>query len=57
MKTRDEMTYEFMLALATNIPTDYLKWAERNPEDLEQISEAITLMAYQLTRAYLSTLE
>jgi len=57
MKTRDEMAYEFMLALATNIPPDYLKWADNYPEDLEAIGEAITLMAYELTRAYLNTLE
>jgi hypothetical protein len=57
MKTRDEMAYEFMLALATNIPPDYLKWADSDPEDLEPIGEAITLMAYQLTRSYLDTLE
>jgi hypothetical protein len=57
MKTRDEMSYDFMLALSTNIPPDYLKWADNHPEDLELISDAISLMAYELTRQYLATLE
>jgi hypothetical protein len=57
MKTRDEMAYDFMLALATNIPPDYLKWADIHPEDLELISDAISLMAHELTRQYLATLE
>jgi hypothetical protein len=56
MKTRDELVLDFMLALATNIPTDYLSWAENDPEDLEPIANAIIYMANELTRQYLDTL-
>jgi hypothetical protein len=56
MKTFSEIRYDFMLALATNIPPDYLKWADNHPEDLEPIADAVVYMANELTRQYLDTL-
>jgi hypothetical protein len=56
MKTFSEIRYDFMLALATNIPPDYLKWADNHPEDLEFIADAVVYMANELTRQYLDTL-
>jgi hypothetical protein len=56
MKTRDEIVYDFMLALASNLPNEYLKYIEKYPEDADMDAEGILQMAHALTRKYLESL-
>jgi hypothetical protein len=56
MKTAQEMTYEFMLALSTNMPVDYFKYLDQHPEDAETDADAVLSMAQALTHKYLESL-
>ncbi len=56
MKTRDEIVYDFMLALASNLPNEYLKFIEKYPEDADIDANNIFMMAHALTRRYLESL-
>jgi hypothetical protein len=59
MKTRDEMVYDFMLALASVIKPEDLELAIGEQEDLEEldgVAVAIVNMAHALTRQYLRSL-
>jgi hypothetical protein len=56
MKTRDEMTYEFMLALASTISEDDIQQSESEPEVADYCAECVLGMAQALTRKYLESL-
>jgi hypothetical protein len=56
MKTAQEITYDFMLALASNMPHDYLGYIEKYPEDADEEAEKLLGMAQTLTRIYLGSL-
>jgi hypothetical protein len=56
MKTRDEIVYDFMLALVSNMPPTYFKWIEQHPEDAEAEADCVLDMAQALTNKYLESL-
>jgi hypothetical protein len=59
MKTRDEMVYDFMLALASVIKPEDLELAIGEQEDLEEldgVAVAVVNMARALTHQYLRSL-
>jgi hypothetical protein len=56
MKTAQEMTYDFMLALASNMTPNYLKYIEQHPEDADIEADCVLQMAKALTHKYLESL-
>jgi len=55
MKTRQEMIYDFMLALASNSYI-YQEWSE-NLEDFGDLSDHVKSIASELTDTYLESLQ
>ena len=55
MKTRQEMIYDFMLALASNSYI-YQEWSE-NLEDFGALSDHVKSIASELTDTYLESLQ
>lgn len=56
MKTRDEMIYDFMLALAPTISEDDIQQGVDEPEVLDHCAECVLEMAQTLARKYLESL-
>ena len=56
MKTRDEMIYDFMLALAPTISKDDIEQGADEPEILDYAAECVLNMATALARKYLESL-
>jgi hypothetical protein len=56
MKTRDEMVYDFMLALAPTISTDDMEQGLDEPEILDHCADCVLGMAQTLARKYLESL-
>ena len=56
MKTAQEMTYDFMLALAPTLTTDDMQKAMNSLEDLDDCAERVWNMASGLTQKYLESL-
>jgi hypothetical protein len=53
MKTRHEMVYEFMLALAGNSDTHHLQYSEMPNQEALEAHQAIYLIASKLADEYL----
>ena len=56
MKTRHEMVYEFMLALASNSDTHHLQYSEMPNQEALEAHQAIYLIASKLADEYLKHL-
>jgi len=53
MKTRNEMVYDFMLALAGNSDTPHLQYSEMPNQEALEAHQAIYLIASKLADEYL----
>jgi hypothetical protein len=56
MKTSQELTLDFMVAIASGIKQEDIDFVEEEPEVADHIADTILAMAQTLTRKYLESL-